>query len=349
MPKLYGSIYNIAFMKQRLARVLFTLGTICLIHSGVQAQDPQYSQFYANQVMLNPAFTGSGIGYRFALNYRAQWVGIPGYYKQTAFAFDMPLYIGSTTQGVGVSVTNDVAGEGNLARTNVLLNYAYEIPLTDARDGGHTLRLGLSGGFQQASIDFYKLRFPDQIDPQDGFVRPTADPLFILNVRKSMREDVNAGLLYYNNYAFVSFSAEHLTTPLQTFGDFKGKEARLPMKYTLSGGMRIPLGDFREPDKLSITPVFLAKMQGPFFQFDVGTYVNIEPMVFGFWYRHQDAVVALIGVQKGPFSLGYSYDYTVSSLTNSISQGSHEISLGLQFAKDPKITKKWRSYPCPKF
>lgn len=348
MPKLYGCIYNVAFMKQRLARVLFTLGTICLIHSGVQAQDPQYSQFYANQVMLNPAFTGSGIGYRFALNYRAQWVGIPGYYKQTAFAFDMPLYIGNTTQGVGVCINNDVAGEGNLARTNILLNYAYEIPLTDVRDGGHTLRLGLSGGIQQASIDFYKLRFPDQIDPQDGFVYQSQDPILGAN-RSKLREDVNAGLVYYNNYAFVSLSAEHLTQPRQVFTNFSGPESKLPMKYTLSGGMRIPLGDFRNPEKLSITPVFLAKMQGPFFQFDVGTYVNIEPMVFGFWYRHQDAVVALIGLQKGPFRLGYSYDYTVSSLTNSISQGSHEISLGLEFAKDPRKVKKWRSYPCPKF
>lgn len=348
MPKLYGSINNVAFMKQRLARVIFTLGTFCLVHSSVEAQDPQYSQFYANQVMLNPAFTGSGIGYRFALNYRAQWVGVPGYYKQSAFAFDMPMYIGRTTQGIGVSINRDVAGEGNLARTNFLLNYAFEIPLTDERDGGHTIRLGLSGGMQQASIDFYKLRFPDQIDPQDGFVRPSQDPILNTNA-STFREDVNTGILYYNNYAFVSISAEHLTQPKQVFTDFAGPEAKLPMKYTVSGGMRIPLGDFRDPDKLSITPVFLAKMQGPFFQFDVGTYVNIQPMVFGFWYRHQDAVVALIGFTKGPFSLGYSYDYTVSTLTNSISQGSHELSLGLQFVKDPKKVKKWRSYPCPKF
>ena len=340
-------------MKKRFARALFLFGTLFALWNGVNAQDPQYSQFYANKLLLNPAFTGSGGGYRVGLNYRGQWVNIPGYYKQTAVAFDMPLYVGSTVQGVGISIENDVAGEGNLGRLNARLNYAYEIQLSDEQDGGHTLRIGLNGGIQQASIQMFKLRFPDQIDPQDGFVYPTSDPLYAKGENlSSLRADAGAGLLYYNNYAFLSASVDHIPEPIQKFSSGAippGINAKLPRKYTVSGGMRIPLGDFRDPDALSVTPAFLVKMQRQFFQVDVGTYVNLDPMVFGFWYRHQDAVVGLIGFKKDWFSIGYSYDYTISSLTTGVSGGSHEVSMTLLFAKDPIHKFKHRSLPCPKF
>ncbi|MFN0202429.1 MAG: type IX secretion system membrane protein PorP/SprF [Bacteroidia bacterium] len=341
-------------MKKTLAYAFMVLGILTLFHTRGIAQDPQYSQFYANQVMLNPAFTGTAKGYRLALNYRGQWVNVPGYYKQMAASVDMPLFIGRTTQGIGLTFTSDVAGEGNLARRNILLSYSFMVPLAD----DHTLMLGLSGGIQQASIDFFKLRFPDQINPRTGFVNQTMEPG--TSMVSPIRPDINAGVAYFNNYAFVGFSAEHLTEPKQRFytdGNVplpKTIDARLPRKYTLTGGMRIPLGDFRDPDKLSITPAFLVKMQRQFFQFDAGAYLNIEPMVFGVWYRHQDAVIGLLGFRKGfgdggTISFGYSYDYTISSLTQGVSGGSHELSLLLEFEKDRPRRFKHRDLPCPKF
>lgn len=265
-----------------------------------------------------------------------------------AISADMPMYIGRTTQGIGISIENDVAGEGNLSRLNARLNYAYEIQLSDERDGGHTLRIGLNGGIQQASIDFFRLRFPDQIDARDGFINPTSDPIVTYNAT-NLRADAGAGLLYYNNYAFLGVSMDHIPQPRQSFSGFQGASAKLPYKITATGGMRIPLGDFRHPDALSITPCFLVKYQQPFFQVDMGTYINIDPMVFGFWYRHQDAVVGLIGFRKDWFSIGYSYDYTTSTLTNGISNGSHEVSIIIEIPKDPIRKFKHRSLPCPKF
>lgn len=334
-------------MKLKFSHILLFFGAFFLICTKSTAQDPQYTQFYANKLLLNPAFTGSGIGYRVAMNYRGQWVGIPGYYKQFAVAADMPLYVGKTVQGVGIYVENDVAGEGNLSRLNARFSYAYEFQLTDERDGGHTLRFGLNGGLQQASVDFFKLRFPDQIDPKNGFVNPTIDP--ITAQPSQIRGDAGAGLLYYNNYAFAGLTVDHIPTPKQYFLNANAPGVKLPRKFVFSGGMRIPLGDFRDPDALSITPVFLVKYQQPFFQVDIGSYINFDPMVFGLWYRHQDAVSALIGFRKDWFSVGYSYDYTVSTLTNGISNGSHEVSIVMEWPKDPKRKFKHRSLPCPKF
>jgi hypothetical protein len=42
----------------------------------VTAQDPQYSQFYAAPLYLNPAFAGATGQNRIGINYRNQWPAI---------------------------------------------------------------------------------------------------------------------------------------------------------------------------------------------------------------------------------------------------------------------------------
>ncbi len=316
------------------------------------AQDPQYSQFYSNLVLLNPAFTGSGIGPRVALNYRAQWVQIPGSFKQFAFAYDQPVQFLGSSQGLGIAFNSDVAGEGNLTKLNATFNYAYQIDIDDK----NTLRMGLSAGITQASIDFFRLRFPDQIDPRQGFINPTQEPGLAGGLSESViRPDVNAGVAYFNEFLWLGASIHHITEPVEQFytGLSLGAnvDAKLPRKYTLTGGLKIPLSQRRRSSRdVSITPAFLVKIQGEFSQVDGGLYINAEPMVFGFWYRHQDALIGLIGVKTGPFSFGYSYDYTISELTQTVSGGSHEFSVVMEFEQYNKRSKtKHRKMPCPRF
>ncbi|MEO1451092.1 MAG: type IX secretion system membrane protein PorP/SprF [Bacteroidota bacterium] len=330
-------------MKSTIARVVLCL-SLLLGMSQLQAQDPQYSQFYSNQLMLNPAFTGSGIGPRVAMNYRAQWVSIPGYYKQFAFSYDQPIYFLGSTQGLGINFNSDVAGEGNLRKLNITANYAYQIELTD----DHTLRFGANVGITQASIDFFKLRFPDQIHPRDGFILPTNEPIIS---ESAIRPDVGAGIAYFNEYAWLGATVNHITEPIETFSTTTvTADAKLPRKYTITGGIKIPVRNMRSRREVSITPTFLYKMQGEFFQVDAGLYVNADPMVFGVWYRHQDAMIGLIGIKQGPFSFGYSFDYTISPLSQGISGGSHEVSVVLEFEQYRKPRGlKHRRMPCPRF
>lgn len=333
-----------------LARVSLTTLLVALFSVSLKAQDPQYSQFYSNLVMLNPAFTGSGIGPRVALNYRAQWVNIPGFYNQFAVSYDQPLMFLGQENGIGVNVNADRAGEGQLTKINATFNYSYQVEIV--RD--HFIRAGFSVGFIQASIDPTQLRFPDQIDPRNGFVYATSEPIGDWQLNR-INEDVNAGLAYFNEYAWVGATFSHLTTPQEVFttvGNPGGDATELPIKYTFTGGLRIPLSSYNGRRELSISPAVLYKMQGEFRQIDVGLYVNAAPMVFGVWYRHQDALIGLIGVQTPDerISFGYSFDYTISTLTQSISGGSHELSLLMEF-EPVRInrSRKHRRLPCPKF
>jgi len=331
-----------------LALCWMVLGTI----RTVQAQDPQYSQFYSNLVLLNPAFTGSGIGHRVAMNYRAQWVQVPGYYKQFAFSYDVPVYFLGSTNGLGVSFSSDVAGEGNLQKLNMTLNYAYEVEINE----NHVLRFGLRGGLQQASIDFFKLRFPDQIDAREGFILQTQEPGLAAGLSNQIRPDFGAGIAYFNQAAYLGVTVDHITQPTERFYNTPlaaGIDASLPMKITATGGVKIPIAASRRnrsaPD-MSITPAVLYKQQGEFSQVDVGLYVNVEPMVFGAWYRNQDALIGLIGIQTGNFRFGYSYDFTVSTLGQNVSGGSHEVSVVFELEKRQSSKRpKARDLPCPKF
>ena len=345
-------------MKRGIIRVLVL---VLMITAGNQigyAQDPHYTQFYANQPMLNPAFTGAALGPRVSMNYRAQWVAIPGSFRQNAIGYDQPLLFGKSLQGIGILLHSDRAGEGNLSKIDALINYSFALQF-GRRGHEQYLRFGLSGGFQQSSIDFNKLRFSDQIDPREGFVRATQE---IPIGGSRLREDINFGLAYYNQYAWLGISVNHLTEPSQTFfpNSAQSQDTKLPRRITATAGVRIPAGPPNNPDKIAISPTLLFMTQRNFNQLNIGTYVNIDPMVFGVFWRtnynnfngdfiSSDALSGLIGFKQGVFSIGYSYDYTVSGLSNSISGGSHELAVIIEFERNKPSVFKHRKLPCPRF
>jgi type IX secretion system PorP/SprF family membrane protein len=349
--------FGTVFMKRGITRILVLTSLLLASYAGLHAQDPQYTQFYANQQMLNPAFAGAALGPRVTLNYRAQWVAIPGSYRQTAAGYDQPLLIGKSLHGVGLLVHSDRAGEGNLSKTYVNGNYSFAVPF-GRRGHEQYLRFGLGGGIEQASIDFTKLRFSDQIDPREGFVRATNE---IGSNQARFNPDVHFGLAYYNQYAWVGLSAHHLTEPYQTFiSSQRNNSTQLPRKYTATAGLRLPIGQPNNPESVVLSPSILFMNQRNFNQLNIGTYLTIEPMVFGLYYRTNynnfagafvasDAIAGLVGFRQGIFSIGYSYDYTISRLTNGISGGSHELAVVVEFERNKPSVFKHRKMPCPRF
>ena len=343
-------------MRSAATKFSFTAIVLLLLTVSCFAQDPHYTQFYANQPMLNPAFTGAGAGPRVSLNFRAQWVAIPGAYRQTAVSYDQPVWFGNSgNHGLGATIHSDIAGEGNLSKTDILFNYAYGISFGKQRSP-HYIRLGLSGGIQQTNIAFHKLRFGDQIDPERGFIYATNE----VPPTPRFKEEVAAGVAYYNKYAWVALSVHHLTQPTQSLLSTTVNADKLPMRITATGGVSIPVGPLNDPEKVVISPAFLFMQQRKFNQLALGSYVTIKPIVFGLWYRanfnnfneafiQSDMIAALVGFKKGIFSIGYSYDYTISRLSNGISGGSHEIAVIMEFEKDKKSRFKHRSLPCPRF
>jgi len=79
-------------------------------------------------------------------------------------------------------------------------------------------------------------------------------------------------------------------------------------------------------------------------------YFSKGPIIGGLWYRvgsNSDSFIALLGFQAGILKFGYSYDITISKLSNKTA-GSHEFSTGLQFDCKPR-KRRFRTISCPSF
>ena len=121
----YCGFNQLSMNKTLLFKLLFTvLASFVLIGDAV-AQDPQFSQFYANPLYLNPAFAGTARCPRLAMNYRNQWPGIPGNFVTYSASYDQ--HVDNMNGGLGVLVMNDRAGAGALTTTGASGIYSYQL------------------------------------------------------------------------------------------------------------------------------------------------------------------------------------------------------------------------------
>lgn len=308
--------------------ILFILG----INESLFAQDPEFTQFYANPLYLNPALAGTARCPRVNLNYRNQWPGISGTYVTYSASYDQHLdVIGG---GLGLLVTRDNAGQGTLTTTNVSGMYSYLLNVSRE----FSIKAGAQATFFQKSIDWDRLTFGDMIDARRGFVYNTNE---VPNLRQRSGVDFSAGILGYSKRYFFGFAAHHLTQPDEGLLG----PSKLPMKMTAHAGAIFPIGD--KSNQTTVSPNVLFQKQQDFQQLNLGMYFTKGSIVAGLWYRNQDSFIAVVGFQQHFFKVGYSYDVTISKLTNATA-GSHELSFSLQFECKPK-KKKFRLVSCPSF
>ncbi len=314
---------------------------VILTVSQMRAQDPEFSQFYANPLYTNPAFAGSECG-RIALAYRMQYYGLPGGFVTFNGSYDQRVKeIGG---GFGIMFTNDKAGEGVLTANHFNAAYAYELETPS----GVNFRFGVQAGFYQKSLQWDKLRWGDQIIAQLGFVNSTNETRIDKAVTAA---NFGAGFLMYSKKFYAGFACHNITEPSQSFFGGNGPGTTLPRRFTVHGGLVIPLDDKREPDA-TFSPNILIMSQGKFSQVNVGFYLNKGPLVAGLWFRqtvpNSDALIALIGFRQGDFKFGYSADFTVSNL-RSAGKTAHELTATYQFCNEHVKRRTYRTLKCPGF
>lgn len=300
--------------------------------SELKAQDPEFTQFYANQIYLNPALAGNTYCPRVSAGYRVQWPNVYGTYQTLGVSIDR--YVDAVKGGVGLMVMQDRAAQGTLNTTGVGVVYAPKIPL-----GKHIgVSFALQAGWWQKAVNWSKLTFGDQIDPARGFNGTTSEQA---PADASVGNfDLGAGMVLSGDHWFVGGAMHHI---LEQNESFLGGTSKLPAKYTLHAGANIPIGG--KYNETYVSPNIMYRQQGDFQQMNLGCYFKKQTIVGGLWYRGRDAFIMLLGVETGAFRVGYSYDVTVSKLTNATA-GSHEVSLGYQFScKKPKA--RFRPVSCP--
>lgn len=329
----------------------------------VFAQDPQFSQFYAAPLYLNPALAGSTGQARAGINFRNQWPSIDANFTTVSAYFDY--YIEDYKSSVGLILNQDREGLAGLRSFNVGLQYAYELRINDNLG----FRPGAQVSLYSRDANFGRLTFGDQFDPTTGSFldQPTAET-FRSNFRKTF-VDLSVGGVLFTRSAYLGLSVWHLTEPNQSVID---EYSPLPMKFSVHGGFKFYLsqgvkgaGAYAKKMERSIAPAFQYRHQGKFDQLDLGLYFTAAPLVVGAWYRglpmksingipNNESIVLLLGFTqlgaKDAINIGYSFDYTVSKLGTG-SGGAHEFSLVYTWPmRNPRKPPRDKLIiPCPDF
>lgn len=314
------------------------------------AQDPVFSLFYLNKVVINPAFTGINRDLQATSLSRIQWSGLPGKLSTTTVSADVACP--SSKLGFGAIFYRDVAGEAFLTKTQGSFMLAAHLPARYPRNIGikglrgrkYIFSAALSYSVAQRAINWNKLVFTDQLDEVFGVIRPSNAPLGAAEV-SNVVHDVGAGLLFRSeiskrgSYITIGMAGYHLNSPVESFF---GSGYRIPIRYSAH-----VFANFRVSKKFSNqVPTFLSiggnwDRQRTLQTQQLGAALTFgKNFLVGIWYRNQrftlpnintDAAVLSFIFSNKLVSVGYSFDLTVSQFGIDQTQGTHEFGISFRF------------------
>ena len=346
------SIENIIFYFIKKLVLLSLIGLPVSIYS----QDVQFSQFYTVALYQNPAFAGSTHGARGIADQRIQWPGLNAKYMTSYASFDT--YSQKYRSGFGLMALQDYQGSNALSSTEFQGMYSYEIPISS----NLTFRPGIALGVINRNINYNVAQFPGDFNTY-GYTGNSGlnGPQYYQ--RKTFADISSGGILYSRNL-WVGFAADHINNPNESF--VSGSVYRLPVKYDLTAGYKIPIKHTKymayleEEKDISITPTIHYKTQGSSNQADIGVYGSYDVFMLGVWYRgipflnyhsipNNESIVAQVGYRYDDWAFSYSYDFIVSGLSTVRAGGAHEISITYIHHKKVKHKKPMKRLPCPTF
>lgn len=199
--------------------------------SHVEAQDPNFSQFFFKEAYYNPAFTGINPGLRAVLTNRQFWTSVPGTYSTTHLMvefYDVKFLNGA----FGLNMLSATKGESFLTANQIGLQYAKRIGIS--RD--MIFQLGMGGAYGIQQVSYNRLVMPDQLDPRLGnifqteFVQPSGrnKPYLDLSAGAVCRFNImqtSTKPIATNNFGISFF---HLNEPDN--GYLPNSKAKLPLK-----------------------------------------------------------------------------------------------------------------------
>ncbi|WP_210466866.1 PorP/SprF family type IX secretion system membrane protein [Rufibacter roseolus] len=333
-------------MKTLLPIILFC----CVCFSVAGQQRPQFTQYFQNNYLLNPAVAGIESYTDIRLGFRNQWVGLEGAPRSLYASIQASLNKNDRNlpskksraqefgkrktsvnknnrfhvkphHGIGAVAQMDQAGL--LTMTSFNVSYSYHLPLTGS--------LNLSSGFNTGFVH-YRLNRKDL-----DLVTP--DDPFLIEFNNINKLDLGVGLWLYNRDFYVGVSGIQLIRSKSDISFANNPRASLQPHYIATAGVKFPIHK-----NLNVIPSVLVKMA----ESGMTTVDANAKMIFAdrYWtgvsYRHLDAASVMAGINVNYFfDVSYSYDFTTTDMSR-VSANSHEIVVGF------KVNNKRRTI-CPEW
>src|ERR1035437_1355821 len=176
-------------MKKAFLKIIILL--LITLNGRIMAQqDPMYSMYMLDKMLINPAYTGSSNWLVGTLKYRQQFIGFDGNPVTETFNFHTPIQ--KRHIGLGFKIINDKTAVTN--NLNASLFYSYHLNFA-----GGKLSIGLEGGIFNRRVDYPKLILTDPVDNS-----------IPLNAMSSLVPDASFGIYYQKKQFYIGYSDYHL-------------------------------------------------------------------------------------------------------------------------------------------
>jgi type IX secretion system PorP/SprF family membrane protein len=303
---------------------------------------PQFSQYYQNYLIHNPAASGMEDYWEIKTNFRKQWVGLSNSPISGYLTFSGVLNGKKFMKESGVRTFQSGGGKGSgtvrhgLGGYVILDNFG---PITQYAGGlSYAAHVRLFKNVKLSigtSVGLNNMQLRNDLTIKD--VTDATYSEFMLNGMNQTFLDWNVGFYLYSPNFFLGYGANHLLGNMVRFGDNLA-EREVNMHHFISGGYRFVVGK-----NIEILPSVQVKFMMPApVSFDISTRIRYKKMVWaGVGYRNEDAISAMFGFTIGRVvNVGYAYDYTLNSI-RSYSSGSHEVMLGFNIGAKKRIINQY--------
>jgi type IX secretion system PorP/SprF family membrane protein len=282
---------------------MFALANLLGPKSTMAQQDPLYTQYMDNLLIINPAFAGSKANGNVLLVARNQWVSLPNSPVTRSFAYQTP--IKEKNVGLGFSVMYDKIGPQK--QTGVYFDYSYFLRVSET----YKLGMGLKGG-----VSFYRAALADliTIDP---------DPIYSQDIYKNFLPNIGVGLFLFSDDTYFGLSIPKLIENSITREDYQTQYINKQEIHLYSvAGRQFNLNE----DFQLKTNAMLRFVQNSPISFQLTALAGLQNKFWvGGMVRMGDSFALMTQFQPTPKMLiGYSYDFTTSEL-NTFNSGTHEI------------------------
>lgn len=312
------STYNkiLIMMKRNLSKFLLLL-VLLIAASGYSQQDPQYTQYMYNPLVINPAYAGNRGVTSIVLLHRSQWVGLDGAPRTQNLSVHSPIGLGKV--GMGFSLVNDVLGPARETYFNVDFSYTLE---TSAEG---KFSFGLKGSLNLLDVDFSRTNPFNTNDP------------YLISIDNKLSPNVGVGVFYHDSKFYAGLSAPQLlqTDHFDRSGS-EGAETFVAEERIHYYGLAGYVFDLNRNVKFK--PSTLVKMvAGAPLAVDVNAnFLFYDKLTLGASYRWSAALSGLVGFQVNDGLLvGFAYDRETTDLGNATyNNGTYELFLRFELFKE---------------
>ncbi len=281
-------------------------------------QDPQYTQYTFNPLVINPAYAGNREVTSILGLHRSQWVGLDGAPRTQNLTVHSPIGILGKV-GLGLSIVNDALGPARETYFNVDFSYTVQTSLEGK------LSFGLKGVLNMLDVDF------SRTDPFNS-----NDPLLASNIDNKISPNVGVGIFYHNDNFYAGLSAPNLLqTDHYDRSGTSGSQSFIAEERIHYYGLVGYVFDVSEDVKFK--PSTMIKMvSGAPLQVDLSAnFMFYDKLTLGAAYRWSAALSGMIGFQVSDgMMLGMAYDRETTELGNALyNNGSYEVFLRFELFK----------------